>query len=77
MRLVNAQQQNLGLGSAVLNEQNGSRAVVGWDGLVYLENLVAKNSLQVILPDGQQCKAQFELVPEADQVPLIEPVVCQ
>ena len=77
VRLVNAQQQNLGLGSAVLNEQNGSRAVVGWDGLVYLENLVAKNSLQVILPDGQQCKAQFELVPEADQVPLIEPVVCQ
>ena len=77
VHLVDAQQQDLALGSAVLNEQNGSRAVVGWDGLVYLENLAAQNSLQVILPEGQQCKAQFALPPETDQVPLIEGVVCQ
>ena len=70
-------QQDLGLGSAVLNEQNGSRTVVGWDGVVYLENLTAQNSLQVIMPDGQQCRAQFALPPVTDQVPLIDPVVCQ
>ncbi|MFJ4088058.1 fimbria/pilus outer membrane usher protein [Pseudomonas psychrophila] len=77
VHLVDARQQDLALGSAVLNEQNGSRAVVGWDGLVYLENLAAQNSLQVIMPDGQSCKAQFGLPPETDQVPLIEGVVCQ
>ena len=50
---------------------------MGWDGLVYLENLAGQNSLQVTMPDGQQCKAQFGLPPETDQVPLIDPVVCQ
>jgi outer membrane usher protein len=77
VHLVDGKQQDLELGSAVLNEQNGARAVVGWDGLVYLENLVQHNSLQVIRPDGQQCKAQFVLPPATDQVPLIDPVVCQ
>lgn len=77
VHLVDGKQQDLELGSAVLNEQNGGRAVVGWDGLVYLENLVQHNSLQVIRPDGQQCKAQFVLPPATDQVPLIDPVVCQ
>ena len=77
VHLVDSRQQDLALGSAVLNEQNGSRAVVGWDGLVYLESLAAQNSLQVILPDGKQCKAQFALPAETDQVPLIEGVVCQ
>ena len=77
VHLVDGKQQDLALGSAVLNEQNGARAVVGWDGLIYLENLEAQNSLQVIMPDGQQCRAQFVLPPEADQVPLIDPVVCQ
>ena len=77
VHLVDGKQQDLALGSAVLNEQNGARAVVGWDGLIYLENLEAQNSLQVIMPDGQQCRAQFVFPPEADQVPLIDPVVCQ
>ena len=65
------------LSSAVLNEQNGARAVVGWDGLVYLEDLTAQNTLQVIVPDGAQCRASFALPPQGDQVPLIGPVVCQ
>lgn len=77
VHLVDGKQQDLALGSAVLNEQNGTRAVVGWDGLVYLENLAQQNSLQVIMPDGQQCKAQFALPAATDQVPLIDPVVCQ
>ena len=77
VRLVNAEQRELPLGSAVLNEQNGARAVVGWDGLVYLEDLTAQNTLQVIVPDGAQCRASFALPPQGDQVPLIGPVVCQ
>lgn len=77
VRLVNAEQRELPLGSAVLNEQNGARAVVGWDGLVYLEDLTAQNTLQVIVPDGAPCRASFALPPQGDQVPLIGPVVCQ
>jgi len=75
--LVDAQQQELPLGSGVLHEQSGMRTVVGWDGLVYLENLQAQNSLRVTLADGKTCQAQFNVDLQQDQVPLIGPLVCQ
>ncbi len=75
--LVDAQQQELPLGSGVLHEQSGTRTVVGWDGLVYLENLQAQNSLRVTLADGKSCQAQFSIDLQQEQVPLIGPLVCQ
>jgi outer membrane usher protein len=60
-----------------LHEQSGTRTVVGWDGLVYLENLQAQNSLHVTLADGKTCQAQFSVDLNQDQVPLIGPLVCQ
>ena len=75
--LVDAQHQDLPLGSQVRHEQSGGLAVVGWDGLVYLENLATHNTLQVTLGDGQSCQATFDLNPAEEQVPLIGPLVCQ
>ncbi|WP_323160141.1 fimbria/pilus outer membrane usher protein [Pseudomonas fluorescens] len=75
--LVDAQQQQLPLGSGVLHEESGTRTVVGWDGLVYLENLQVQNSLRVTLADGKTCQAQFNVDLQQDQVPLIGPLVCQ
>ena len=75
--LVDAQQRELPLGAGVLHEQSGTRTVVGWDGLVYLENLQAQNSLQVTLADGKICQVQFSVDLNQDQVPLIGPLVCQ
>jgi len=75
--LVDAQHQDLPLGSQVRHEQSGALAVVGWDGLVYLENLAAHNTLQVTVGDGQTCQATFELDTTQEQVPLIGPLVCQ
>jgi outer membrane usher protein len=75
--LVDAQQHELALGSGVLHEQSGTHTVVGWDGLVYLENLQAQNSLRVTLADGKTCQAQFNVDMQQDQVPLIGPLVCQ
>ncbi|RIJ10209.1 fimbrial biogenesis outer membrane usher protein [Pseudomonas sp. 91RF] len=75
--LVDAQQQELPLGSGVLHEESGTRTVVGWDGLVYLENLQAQNSLRVTLADGKTCQAQFKVDLQQDQIPLIGPLVCQ
>jgi outer membrane usher protein len=75
--LVDAQQHPLPLGSGVRHEQSGTHAVVGWDGLVYLENLEEHNSLQVTLDDGRTCQAQFTLDMQQDQVPLIGPLLCQ
>ncbi|QXI04239.1 fimbria/pilus outer membrane usher protein [Pseudomonas tensinigenes] len=75
--LVDPQQRELPLGAGVLHEQSGTRTVVGWDGLVYLENLQAQNSLQVTLADGKTCQAQFSVDLNQNQVPLIGPLVCQ
>ncbi|MHC8327797.1 fimbria/pilus outer membrane usher protein [Pseudomonas sp. LB1P83] len=75
--LVDAQQQELPLGSNVVHEQSGAQTVVGWDGLVYLENLQKHNSLRVDLADGKTCQVQFAVDLNQDQVPLIGPLVCQ
>jgi outer membrane usher protein len=75
--LVDAQQQNLPLGSGVVHLQSGTQTVVGWDGLVYLENLQSQNNLQVSLADGKTCQVQFAVDPKQDQIPLIGPLVCQ
>lgn len=75
--LVDARQQDLPLGSGVLHEQSGTQTVVGWDGLVYLENLQQQNDLKVTLADGNTCHVQFTADLEQDQIPLIGPLVCK
>lgn len=75
--LVDTAQKELALGSQVRHEQSGAVAVVGWDGLVYLEDLGEHNSLVVQKADGGSCRVQFPLQAEQDQVPLIGPLVCQ
>jgi outer membrane usher protein len=75
--LVDAHQQELALGSGVLHTQSGTQTVVGWDGLVYLENLQPQNNLQVTLADGKTCQVQFAVDMNQDQIPLIGPLVCQ
>ncbi|WP_455923201.1 fimbria/pilus outer membrane usher protein [Pseudomonas putida] len=76
--LVDTRQQHLALGSTVVDEHSGGRTVVGWDGLVYLENLQAHNRLSVSLADGGQCQVQFDLdVNRQGEVPLLGPLVCQ
>ncbi|MHC8338910.1 fimbria/pilus outer membrane usher protein [Pseudomonas sp. HLT2-19-2] len=75
--LVDAQHQDLPLSSLVQHEQSGAQAVVGWDGLVYLESLAEHNTLRVTVGEGHTCQATFELDIQQEQVPLIGPLVCQ
>lgn len=75
--LVDRQHQELPLGSLVVHEQSSTQAVVGWDGLVYLENLSAHNTLQVTLGEGRTCQATFAIDEQQQDVPLIGPLVCQ
>jgi outer membrane usher protein len=51
--------------------------VVGWDGLVYLEDLAPQNHLRVDKADGGQCQAAFALPEGQGTIPLIGPLVCQ
>jgi len=75
--LVDSQHQELPLGSLVVHEQSGQQAVVGWDGLVYLENLSAHNTLQVTVGPGRTCQATFDVDEQQQGVPLVGPLVCQ
>ncbi|QXH48905.1 fimbria/pilus outer membrane usher protein [Pseudomonas xanthosomatis] len=75
--LVDGKQQDLKLGSRVLHQESGAEAVVGWDGLVYLENLSPSNHLQVQKADGGQCQVEFALPEGEGPIPLIGPLVCQ
>jgi len=75
--LVDGQQRELPLGSGVVHQQSGTQTVVGWDGLVYLENLQQQNNLRVTLGDGKTCQVQFAVDMNQDQIPLIGPLVCQ
>lgn len=77
VELVDADRQVLKLGSRVTHRESGSQAVVGWDGLVYLENLTAHNRLQVELEGGRQCQVAFDLPEAQGSIPLIGPLVCQ
>ncbi|MFB3303180.1 fimbria/pilus outer membrane usher protein [Pseudomonas sp. AMR01] len=75
--LVDSTHQELPLGSLVVHEQSNTQAVVGWDGLVYLDNLSAHNTLQVTLGEGRTCQATFDIDEQQQDVPLIGPLVCQ
>ncbi|WP_085705753.1 fimbria/pilus outer membrane usher protein [Pseudomonas sp. B8(2017)] len=77
VELVDADRQVLKLGSRVTHAESGSQAVVGWDGLVYLENLAPHNRLQVELEGGGQCQVAFDLPEAQGSIPLIGPLVCK
>jgi len=50
---------------------------VGWDGLVYLENLAAHNRLLVELEGGGHCEVTFDLPEAQGSIPLVGPLVCK
>ena len=77
IELVDGSQQPLKLGSTVTHQESGAQAVVGWDGLVYLENLATHNRLQVAIEGGGQCQVEFDLPPAQGTVPLIGPLECR
>ncbi len=77
LALVDAQGKPLAVGSQVRHVQSDASAVVGWDGLVYLENVLKHNTVQVTFANGSHCQAQFTLPEETAEVPMIGPLVCQ
>lgn len=58
--LVDEKGAPLPVGTAVTHEQGDVPTVVGWDGVVYLTQLRAHNTLQVQPASGPPCHAAFE-----------------
>ncbi len=50
---------------------------VGYDGEAYVTGLQPSNRLQVVLPSGASCTAQFAYTPVAGDIPVIGPLRCQ
>lgn len=67
----------LPVGSLVrLRNSNEPAAMVGYDGMVYLEGLGADNVLEVQTPEGL-CVVSFHYQPEEGTIPLLGPLMCQ
>ncbi|WP_271909777.1 fimbria/pilus outer membrane usher protein [Vreelandella alkaliphila] len=75
MAILDRQGEPLPLGSRVITD-NGSSALVGWDGLTYLEGLQSDNQLQVTLPDGSACVLSLSIDTHIDDIQQLGPKPC-
>lgn len=73
--LVDGKGQPLPLGSKV-DGGGETPAIVGYDGLVYLDNLKGSTRLVVTLPDGASCTTMLDYPAGARNLPEIGPLTC-
>lgn len=75
--LVDAAGRPLPLGSVAMLRPGTAGLPVGHAGQVYVEELGASNTLDVVMPDGRRCHAEFGFRAVPGQIPAIGPVVCR
>jgi outer membrane usher protein len=76
--LVQENGQPIAVG-AVVHRADHESSYVGMDGIAYLENLKAENSISIQLSDKKLCKADFllDLKQAQQQIAVVKPVVCR
>ena len=75
--LHDARGQALPVGSQV-RRASRSNAVVGYDGIAWLENLSDVNPLEVIEPDGKRCKVTLTVGANPEhKLQTYGPLVCR
>ena len=74
--LVDEANAPLPLGSRV-DAGDGQPAIVGYDGIVYLDNLKGSTELRVTLPDGRVCRAMLTYPAHARNLPELGPLACR
>jgi outer membrane usher protein len=62
---------------ASVESGDGPPTYVGYDGMVYLDNLGGSTSLRVTLPDGSQCTTSFTYPASARNLPELGPLACK
>ena len=76
--LVDEQGAPIALGSRVRSDSgDDTGAVVGFDGVVYLEGLKASQSLHLTTPDNVRCSAQLDYPDGTATIAEIGPLVCR
>lgn len=77
IRLKVADGEPVPLGSLVVLADSGAQAPVGYDGLVYFEQLSARERLIVTTPNGQSCNIELTLPENDDTMRTLGPYCCQ
>jgi outer membrane usher protein len=77
IKLVDAAGQPLPLGQAVTHQESGQTAIVGWDGIIYLEGLRPRNTLVVRTGPDTVCRASFDVKISGGEIPRVGPLVCR
>ncbi|MFC4253932.1 fimbria/pilus outer membrane usher protein [Altererythrobacter xixiisoli] len=62
---------------AIARLNDGLETYVGWDGLIYLENVAPANVLQVTLPEGGSCSASFEVGASDEEIIDLGDLTCR
>jgi outer membrane usher protein len=68
--------QPLPLGSTVYGGSLSEPAVVGYDGMVFLDNLQTKTALRVERPDGRGCQLHASYPASSHELPQLGPLLC-
>ncbi|MFE8150771.1 fimbria/pilus outer membrane usher protein [Brenneria goodwinii] len=76
IRLIDSNHQPLPLGSIATLNENGTQQVIGYDGIVFFENLSPHNTLTVQPNEQPACRVAFDYHPQANRIPEIGPLSC-
>jgi outer membrane usher protein len=74
--LVGTDGKPLPLGSRIILKSTGAKAVMGYDGQAFLENLAPRNIIDVTDPAGKTCHAAFPFHALGGDLPDIGPLTC-
>lgn len=77
VELIDATGAPVAVGMPVVLSRTGERYLVGYDGLVFLRGLEARNELVVHFPDLSTCRASFDYARLPGTIPQIEGVLCE
>ncbi|WP_165814155.1 fimbria/pilus outer membrane usher protein [Kushneria phyllosphaerae] len=77
IRLEMADGEPVPLGSLATLARGGDQAIVGYDGLVYFQQLSGRERLFVTTPDGQSCDIELTLPEDDDMLHTLGPYSCR
>ena len=60
-----------------VSRANAADTEIGWDGIVYLDDIAGRTTLSVLRQDGQRCRAEVVLPADAKPLAQIGPVPCR
>src|SRR5690606_34417069 len=77
IKLVDRDGAVVPVGSQAQERESGQVGTVGYDGLVYFENLQSRIEIDVRRPDGSACRAASDLSAPAGALTHVGPILCE